>query len=239
MLHLQQEVKLMENFEKIENYIKILRVLPLFQDVPETAIFPTLKCFNAKIKKYNAEDIILDVEDKISTVGIVLKGKIHVSKDDYFGVRNIIAELGVGELFGEVFASAGVEKSPVMVTAQKDCDILFIEYKKIVESCGATCSQHTSIIKNMLKILAKRNILLNEKIEILGKRSIRDKINFYLMREVERQRKNEVEIEFSRQELADFLCIDRCSMTRELSKMQKEELIEINKKKIKILENLE
>lgn len=219
-------------------YLNLLKKIPLFEGVPETQIEGVLNCFNATIKKYKPNEVIWEMDDKISTVGIVLKGKIYISKDDYLGVRNIITEFSQGDLFGEVFLSAGIERSPVTVFSETDSDILFIKYNNIVETCPSACNYHITLVKNMLKLLSKRTLLLNEKIEILGKRSIREKIICYLNAQMNKTRKEEVIINFSRQEFADFLCVDRSSLSRELSKMQKDDLIEINGKKIKVIDTL-
>lgn len=217
-------------------YLNLLKKLPFFEGVPEDAIEGTLKCFNAVIKRFGPGEIIWETDEEITTVGIILKGKIYIAKDDYLGIRNIITELSQGELFGEVFLSAGLERSPVTVFSETESDILFIKYKNIVETCGSACGYHITLVKNMLKLLSRRNILLNEKIEILGKRTIREKLICYFKAQMEKTKKNEVNISFSRQELADYLCVDRSALCRELSKMQKEELIEIEGKKVKILD---
>lgn len=217
-------------------HINLLRKMSFFAGIPGDIIEKTLVCFNAKVKKYKSDEFILNAGDKISTIGVIVRGKIYVAKDDYFGNRNIINELSSGDIFGEVFLSAGIERIPVSIFSETDSEILFIEYKKLVEPCGCTCEYHTVLMKNLLKSLSKRNLMLNEKIEILGKRNMRDKIGSYLKGQLEKSGKNEIIINFSRQELADFLCVDRSALCRELSKMQKEELIEVSGKKIKILQ---
>lgn len=230
----------LKKIKNLEQYNELLITLPIFDKILKDEIFTLLNCLRSEIKVYNSEEIVTEVDDEIEKIGVVLKGQIYIAREDYYGNRNIISELGVGEIFGENYITAGIKKSPISVISEKETEILFIEYKKIINNCGSSCNFHGRIVQNMLKLIARRNLLLNEKIEILGKRSIRDKINFYLLKKLEKQEKDKTEIvlDFSRQELADYLCVDRSAMTRELSKMQKDGFILIEKRKIKILKKI-
>lgn len=221
--------------EQIEDYIEVLKPIILFENIEEKDLKNILECIDAKIKSYKKGGIILDVEDKINSIGVILNGEIQIIKEDYYGNRNIMAHLGQGDIFGEVFVCGEIEKIPVTVKTDSGCKILFLNYKKILEICSSTCPYHSSLIRNMLKLLSRKNMLLNEKIEFLSKRSIREKLLSFFEAQVEKNKNKKFKINFSRGELADFLCVDRSAMSRELSKMKDEKIIKIDKNNFQIL----
>jgi len=216
-------------------YTELLKKVPLFYGLNETEINMALKCLFPKIKNYNKGDVILMRGDKATDVGIVLIGKVQIIKEDFLGNRNIIAEAEAAELFAEVFSCSNTAKLPVTVVASAESRILFIDYKKIVSSCSAACSFHTRLIENMLSILANKNILLNQKIEHISKRTTREKLLSFLSTQFQKSGSYEFCIPFNRQELADYLCVDRSAMSNELCKLRTEGIIDFRKNKFKIL----
>ena len=207
-------------FEKIKNN-------PLFEGIAFEDFDRLLNCLSAKTVCYKKGEIILLSGNSVSFVGLVLSGHIKIIKEDKNGNITILTELSSPELFGEVFACAEIEHSPVTVQASKDCEILFIDYKRIVISCAAACPFHAKVIGNMLKLIAKKNLLLNQKNEILSQRTIRGKlISFF---DNQRGMAKNFTIPYNREELASYLCVDRSSMSRELCKMRDEGLIKFTK----------
>ncbi len=218
----------------MQKYLNVLKSVSLFNRINDNELEPILKCLSAEIKKHKKDSIIFIAGDKISSVGIVLSGQVQVIKEDIMGNRTILTELSSGEIFGEIFACAGIEKSPVTVIAMADCDVMFIDYKKIVTTCSSACAFHTILIENMLKLIASKSIVLNQKIDILSKRSTREKIMSFLLTQMEKSKDNSFTIPFSREELADYLCVDRSALSRELCKMRDEGLLKFNKNEFKL-----
>lgn len=219
----------------MKNYFDVVLKSPLFYEVKLSDIDGVLKCLNAKIKKFDKESVIIFQGDRIEHIGIILSGSIQISKNDFMGNKNILAELSESDIFGETLVSAQIKKSPVTVEAVTGCEIMFIDYNRIITTCSSACAFHAKIIGNMIKVLAEKNLMLNNKIEILSKRSIREKLMQYLIFQAERKRSREFDIPFSKNELADFICVDRSAMSRELSKMYDEELIRYDKNHFEIL----
>ena len=166
----------------------------------------------------------------------MLSRTIKNVKEDYLSNRTILTEIKKGGLFAEVFICAGLEKSPVTAISVTTSEIVFIDFKKIISVCSTPCDFHSKLIENMLKIIAQKNVMQNNKIELLGKRTIRNKLSSYLLEQVERTNKMFFTIPYNRNELADFICVDRSALSRELGKMSAENIITYYKNEFKILD---
>jgi CRP-like cAMP-binding protein len=213
----------------MQNYAYLLKKLPLFSGIAESELENLLKCLNSKQDKYLRNDIVVMAGSRITSVGIVLGGTLQIVREDIHGNRNIVAELKQGEMFGETFACAGIAESPVSVIASSDCEVLFIGFGKIITSCSSACIFHTKLIENMLRILANKNIFLNSKIELLSCRTTREKLIKYLENRAKQTGSTTFDIPFSREELADFLCVNRSALSRELGAMSEEGILEYSR----------
>lgn len=203
---------------------------PLFQSIKEEQLAEVIDCLSGYFKKYQAGELIFGIGEKNYSLGIIQKGKIEISKDDFLGNRFLLTVLEEGELFAETFVCAGIEEIPVNVIAKEAVEILFLDYQKIIGEHSKHCQFHEQLISNMIQILAKKNLHLNERINAISKRSIRQKIIAYLT-SIQRGEESSIELLLSRQELADFLCVDRSAMTTELYKMKEEGIIDFSKNK--------
>ncbi len=219
----------------MKKYFSILRKNPLFSDIAEDELEKMLGCLSASIKDYSKNEIIFMAGDKIDKVGIVLCGNVQIIKEDILGNRSIIAHVDVGQIFGEAFVCAGAEKLLISVMAGANCTLMFIDYKKAIYTCDNSCVFHHRLLENMLGILARKNILLNNKIEHMSKRTIREKALSYLLAQAQQQERKDFKIPFNRQELADYLCVDRSALSNELGKLRDEGIIEFNRNEFKIL----
>ena len=206
---------------------------PLFQEITFSDFEPMLNCLSSKTTAYRKSDIILLSGDSINFVGLILSGSIKIIREDMNGNSSILAKLAASEIFGEVFACAEVFHSPVTVQAIEETEVLFIDYSKIFTSCTNACHFHNRLIKNMLKLVAQKNLMLNQKIEILSKRTTRDKLLCFF--DFQRGASNAVTIPFNREEMANYLCVDRSAMSNELCKMRDDGLIRFNKNYFEIL----
>lgn len=206
----------------------------LFNNISPNQVHTLLSCLDTKEKKYAKGEIIIREGDVVDTIGFVFAGSVQVFRLEYAGNRIIQAIFGPGSVFAETFVCAGV-KSPVTVAAAEDSRVLFIPFYRMLKSCGESCTFHTQLIHNMIELLAKKNLLLNAKIELSSKRTIRDKLLLFLSEEQKKVNTKKFSIPFNRYELADFLCVDRSALSRELSRMKKEGLISFEKNEFELL----
>ena len=171
--------------------------------------------------------------DPIHSVAVILAGNIRITREDIHGNVSILAKLGALEVFGEALVCAEVFQSPVTVQATEDTEILFIDYGKIFVSCTDECTCHAQMIRNMTKLLARKNILLNRKIEVLSKRTTREKILCLL--DHQRTQSSKINLPLNREEMANYLCVDRSALSSELSKMRDDGLIRYSRNEFEIL----
>ena len=203
-------------------YYAILKRSPLFIGIREEDLAKMLQCLGARIDDCQKDELLLVAGQPVSSVGIVLNGRVRIIKEDFAGNRTILAEITPGNLFAEAFACARVNSLPITAVSVTDGAVMWVDVRRAVHTCPSACPFHTRLIENMLAVLASRNILLNQKIEHISKRSTREKLLSYLSDQADKQGSDEFDIPFNRQELADYLCVDRSAMSAELSRMQKE-----------------
>ncbi|MCL2767722.1 MAG: Crp/Fnr family transcriptional regulator [Synergistaceae bacterium] len=206
---------------------------PLFLGVACSDFERMLNCLSPKTACYKKDDVILMSGDTVNFVYLVLSGGAKLVKEDANGNITIIVELSVSETFGEAFACAAASPSSVSLLASDDTEILFMNYKKIITSCTAACPFHAKLIENMLKMIAKKTLILDQKIEILSKRTTREKLLCFF--DIQRGAGRIFTIPFNREELACYLCVDRSAMSNELCKMRDEGLINFQKNRFEIL----
>jgi CRP-like cAMP-binding protein len=156
-------------------------------------------------------------------------------KHDYYGNRSIVAEIGPSEMFCDEFACADVSSVPVSFISNEPSEIMLIECQRVLRSCGSSCNHHHRMIFNLMKNLADKNIRFHERIEITSKRTTREKLMAYLIAEAQRIKSTKFEIPFDRQELADYLEVDRSGLSSEIGKLVKEGIIAANKRQFELL----
>ena len=220
----------------MKNNIEILKNNILFKNFDNSSIESLLTCLSAKKYKYDKNYFIINAGDKINNIGIIIEGKVAVIKEDINGNRNIITELSQSEMFGEAFDCSNINKSSVSIQAISDCEILFIDYNKIINTCSSACKFHIKLINNMLGVLSSKILFLNEKIDIISKRTLREKLLMYLETQSKKQGSKSFVIKMNRQELSDFLFVDRSALSRELCKMRDDGLINFNKNQFELLQ---
>ncbi len=206
----------------MKHNFEILKRCPLFDHMDESDMEAMLACLSAK--EYCAEkgQIIFYEGDPAVFVGIVLSGAVRVIREDYDGNRSIVAHMEAGEMFGESFACAGVKTLPVSVVAEETCRYLLIDCQRITVSCTNACAFHSRMIYNLLRLVASKNLAFNQKLEIISKRTTREKLIAFLMGQAKLQGKEAFTIPYDRQALADYLGVDRSGLSVEISKLRKE-----------------
>ena len=208
---------------------EILSRCPLFEGMEEEALDMMLGCLGTRTSFFKKNDAILAEGEPARQVGILLSGRVELIRSDYLGNRSIMASLGPGQLFGEAFACAQVEALPVSAVAAEDCRVMLMDIGRMLTTCSHACEFHRQMVFNLLKIVARKNLALHRKAEIVSHRSTREKVLAYLAEVARETGKNEFTIPFDRQGLADYLEVDRSGLSAELSKLKKEGLMEYEK----------
>ena len=210
--------------------LSVLRTSGIFFGISEEETEKMLHCLEVRPETFQKDEYILLAGDRVEAFGLVITGKVLIIQEDFWGNRNILAAVGAGHCFAETFACSPGAVLNVSVIAETNVQVLFLNVKRILTTCPSTCSHHSRMIRNLLSELAEKNLRLNEKITHLGQRSRRAKILSYLSAEAQRHGSAEFDIAFSRQQLADYLSVDRSGLSMELSRMQEEGLLEYRKK---------
>jgi CRP-like cAMP-binding protein len=197
----------------------------LFEGISANDIERLLSCMNYRLVHAEKGVPVIREGDPLLSIGIVLSGSVRIVRTADDGSRIVQASFGPSSVFAESLVCAGVTASPVAVVAEEPSDILLVPYKRIIAPCAESCSFHTRLIANLMRMIAEKNLLLNGKLEIMAKRNTRDKVLAYLHSERKKAGTDDFEIPYDRLELADYLCVDRSSLSRELSRMRGEGLI--------------
>ena len=213
----------------MQKYLPVLKRSFLFSDIDDDKLLAMLHCLSVYLSHYKQGEFLFHSGDEITKIGLVLEGSIQLEREDLNGNRTILDKVVPGQSFGEALVCAGIKQIPTAVIARYDCTIMYMDYEKILQTCSNACSFHTHLIQNMITVLAKRNVKLNNKLNFLSKRSTREKLLTYLETQAIIQKQNPFTITFNRQELADYLCVERSAMCAELSKLQTEGLIKYKK----------
>lgn len=213
----------------MEKYFNQIKNSPLFFGMSEEELRGILECFHARLKSFESGEMIIRQSDVITNLYLVLEGEVNIEKDTYWGRRIIISKLGVNDNIAMSFVACKAVESTIDAVAAEDTKLLVLNYEKCTSMCQNACERHKVLINNMFEILAKENLDLLQKIENVSQKSIRDKLLTYLSNEARKNKNNSFEIPFNRQDLADYLNIDRSAMSFELSKLQKEGLIKYEK----------
>jgi len=219
----------------MDEYIKRIEQNQLFNGLSEEKIRKILSCSNATIKEYEDNQIVFERDDTIKNLGIVVQGEFNLVSQKYNGTRTIITTLGINDLFGEALIFSSAQKSPYDLVSSGESKAILIPYKFIINPCSEVCSFHKKLINNMLTILSDKIIMLNNKMHILNADSVKGKISVYLLSIYKKAKLMTFDMPMKRQELADFLNVTRPSLSRELSKMQDEKIIEVYRSSVKIL----
>jgi CRP-like cAMP-binding protein len=215
----------------------IYATYPLFNDINQNSINIILNCFKVVEKKYKKGSYIWNAGDEAIYVGVVVEGQVNIVRDDILGDRIIINTILPSQIFGESYAIAKVEEYPVSVQASTDSVVMLIDKEKLITPCPVSCSFHNKLIKNLLGLVVKKNIKINNRIECITKKNIKQKLIFYLVEEVGivNKKNYEAEIPFNRKELSEYLNVNRSALSRVLSLLEDEKIISYTKNKFKVI----
>jgi len=219
--------------KNLKNIFEAAKHNPIWSGIGFSDFEGMIRCMEAKTRSYGKGDIIFMSGDAVSYIGLIVSGSVKVIKESIDGNISILTELSASDTFGEVFACAGIDHCPVTVQASEKCEVLFLNYGKITTSCSSACAFHSRLIENMLKLIAQKNLLLMQKIEILSKRTTRDKLLAFF--DMQRGIAKKFTVPYNREEMAHYLNVDRSAMSNELSKMREEGIIKFHKNSFELM----
>ena len=201
----------------------------LFKGFTKEEIASLLECLNAVVKTWKKGEYIFQAGEVTEYFGMILEGKVQIINDDYWGERQILAGFGKGQLFGEAYACMGQTPLLISAVAVEETQVLLLNAHRVLQTCTSACDFHRRLVENLVGILAKKNLTLTRKIDQISKKTIRGKVLAYLSSEAGQQDSNDIVVPFNRQQLAEYLSVDRSALSSELSKMQKEGIISYKK----------
>ncbi len=203
--------------------------MSLFCGISAEEVGPMLDCLQVRERSFRKGERIVAMGDIVRAAGLVLSGEVLVERTDVWGARSILATVGAGSLFAEAYACAPECPSMVDAVAARECTVLFLNIDRILRLCPSACPCHTRLVRNLLSDLAEKNLRLTNKIAHTAPKSIRGRVLAYLSSQARMAGSSSFTIPFSRQELADYLNVDRSALSNELGKMQREGLLSFKK----------
>ena len=219
----------------MEKYFDLLLNTPLFDRIDREELSSLLGCLQAKlITAEKGEPLFLE-GDAAGFIGIVLEGAVQIVRDDYYGTRSVLSHAEPGQLYGEAYACSNLETMPVSGYALKSCKIMLLSCRKMLTVCSNACRFHNQLVKNLLQVVAVKNVELSQKIQFMSQKTTREKLLSYLSAQAVRAGAPEFDIPMDRQQLADFLGVERSAMSATLSRLRDEGVLEFHKSHFRLL----
>lgn len=219
----------------MQKYLPALQKCALFAGVEERDVAAMLACLGARVLRVKKDASVFCESAPAREVGVVLSGAVRIERADYYGNRSILAHIGPGELFAETYACAGVEALPVDIVADEGGEMMLIDCRRITTSCTSACAFHSRVVHNLLRIVAQKNLLFDRKIEITSRRTTREKLTAYLLQEAKLRGTRRFTVPYDRQELADYLEVDRSGLSAEIGKLRREGVLRCEKSMFELL----
>lgn len=219
----------------MKKYLEILKKCPLFYGINEEEIQKMLGCLGARVEFFDKHYTVFSEGSTAKYIGVVLTGSVQVERVDFYGNRSIISIIGKEQVFAEAFACSGMSTVPVDVVATEPSEIMLIEAMHILHTCVNACAHHRQLIFNLMRSLANKEIMLQQRFEVTSRRTTREKLLAYLAAEAKRAGKQSFTIPFDRQGLADYLEVDRSGLSAEISKLRREGVLTSHKSSFTLL----
>ena len=201
----------------------------LFRGASPDEVEAMLGCLNAETKKFQRGSVIYHAGDVISSVGLVLSGSVSIENDDVWGNKSILDKAGAGQVFAETYACVPGEPLMISVVAAETSEILFLDIGRMLHTCSNACGFHSKLIRNLLSISAQKGLNLSRRIMHTSSKTIRGRLLSYLSFQARKNGSREFDIPFNRQQLANYLSVDRSAMSAELSRMQRDGLLQVRR----------
>ena len=203
----------------------ILLSCPLFAGITEEELPAMVRCLNGRNVEFQKGETIFLEGDTADFLGVVLSGEVQIVRDDYNGNRSVISAAQAGGLFGEAFSCAELKSLPVSVIAQKSSTVMLLDCKRVLTVCPNACKFYSRMINNLLRVVARKNLMLSKKIQLMSRKTTKEKLLAYLYDCAKQFHTREFRIPYDRQALADYLGVERSAMSAEISKLKRAGII--------------
>ena len=219
----------------MKEYIPILKRTKLFAGIGDSEMEAMLSCLGAQKKGYKKGAYVFRQGEHLGCIALLVEGGLHIQQDDYWGNRTIVNRIVVGEMFGEAYIAP--ESGPLLndVVAVEDSTVILLDAARILTTCSSACRFHAMVVQNLFFSISERNRRLVQKLGHISKRTTREKLISYLSAESQRHNSPNFTIPFNRQQLADYLSVDRSAMSNELCKMRDDGLLLFEKNSFQLL----
>lgn len=207
----------------------------LFNDITQEDLDKMFTCLHGYRKKFDQKETVMTFDNSHSKVGIVSSGVVRLERIDYYGDYSLLDRLEENDIFGEILSYANMGNDEVIVVCEKACEVIFVDHSRMIRPCEKACGCHMVMLANLLKMVCNKTERLSRRVEVISNRKIRNKLINYFLIEAKKNKSNTFELPFSVSTLADYICVDRSAMMREISKMKKDGLIKSDRRRITIL----
>ena len=219
----------------MKEYIPVLKQTQLFAGVGEDEIDAMLGCLQARLNTYQKGEYVFRQGEHLDHITVLAEGTLHIQSDDYWGHHSIVQVIEAGGMFGEAYAAPDSGALLNDVVAIRDSAVIFFDVRRILTVCSSACKFHSMVIQNLFFAISEQNRKLVQKLGHMSNRSTREKLMSYLSAEAKKQKSAMFTIPFNRQQLADYLSVDRSAMSNELCKMRDEGLLTFEKNRFSLL----
>lgn len=217
----------------MNKYLSMLKKTKLFAGVDEAEIEAMLGCLSASLRHFDEGEFVYRQGDRVDRISVLAEGRLHVQSDDYWGNRSIITAVSPGEMFGQAYLAGEAIMNDVI--AVEPSAVIAFDANRVLTTCSSACRFHNMVVRNLFHAVSENNLRLVTKLGHMSKRTTREKLMDYLSVMAKRAGSPTFTIPFDRQQLADFLSVERSAMSAELSKMQKEGLLKTNRSRFTLL----
>lgn len=212
----------------MKEFLPVLKKSPLFSGIEQKEIEAMLGCLGAETRSYEKDAFVCQTGEHVESIGLVLSGRVHVVREDFWGNCNIVSVIEPGQTFAESYACTETPLG-VSVVASERTQVLFLRVSRVLTICSNACEFHARLMRNLLSVLALHNLKMNEKLTHVTQRTLREKLLSYLSSESKRAGSPCFDIPFNRQQLADYLSADRSALSGELCRMRDEGILSFDR----------
>ncbi len=213
---------------------------PLFDNISTESLQAMRVCFGVVDKTFRPDEVIYDFDHRRDMVGVITSGSAYVERIDFEGGRTILEHLHEGGVFGEMLMFENVAGDTLRVICEKACKVSFLPAGQLTKRCENACTHHSVLVENMFRLVTEKATGLSERVEVLSRRSIRDKLMCYFAQQAAHQGSDTFQMPFSLSTLADYISADRSAMMRELKKMREGDhaAVAMDGRKVTLLHNI-
>ncbi|MCL2654231.1 MAG: Crp/Fnr family transcriptional regulator [Coriobacteriia bacterium] len=221
--------------KKAEDYSLLIHLSPLFKGISKEESLQLFSCLEVRHHSYRKGNYVFLAGQHTTDIGLLYSGQLDILQDDVWGNRRILERVTPGEMFAAAFSCADIERIPISVRATQPSEVLLFDYRRVLTTCSSACQFHTQLILNMLELLSRKSIAMMEKIGNITRHSTREKVLSFLSQQAQLRQTQSFEISFNRQELAEYLAVDRSALSTELGRLRDEGVLRFSKNHFELL----